>query len=155
MSAEPRVSCETERSAKVLVSTAVGPNRYEVLGGPTPDLTEAFEAIDVIATLETPGSADLLMEVIEKTDWFDTLERAVEAFLRIASVDQLCRIGRYFFRCFWQPGDYGGGEVTEERLNRVADRLNELGYRLRDSFPEHERGRLDSQLASARPMKPK
>lgn len=140
----PRQTLE-EMPLEKLGKIARGPLRFE---NPKAELGQALSAIKVLAkrAKTDPMAAEQLLGAIQKTDWWDTIEAAIEEFLKVADVDQLQRFARYLYDFFWQDGNYGGGLVTPRRLKRVADRLAELGTSVYDFFPAEDRKNLDYLL---------
>lgn len=124
---------------------AKGPYRLE---NPNAELGQALSAIGILANRAKtdPMASEQLLLVIQGTNWWDTIEAAIEEFLKVADVDQLQKLARYLYDFFWQDGDYGGGLVTPRRLKRVADRLAELGTSVYDFFPAEDRRNLDYLL---------
>jgi len=121
---------------------AKGPYRPE---NPNAELGEALLAIRILADHAKicPKAAKELLLVIQETDWLPTIEMALEELLKVADVDQLQRLARYFFNLYYSPGEYGGGLVAPRRLKKVADRLEELGTPIYACFPESQYRDLD------------
>jgi hypothetical protein len=150
------VSGTTSEELRELVEVGTGPARQECLAVP-PSLSPALEAIQSLGERAASDEEyrEALFLVFQKTYWRETSERSFELLLEFATADLLERLGRHLFDEFWQPGEYGGGEVTRERLSRTANRLAELGGNLRELFPEDDRDRIDWMLGVWTPRKPK
>jgi len=146
----------TSEELRELIEVGTGPSRQECLVDP-PFLSPALQAIQNLG--ERAGSDDdyreALFYVFQETYWRETSEKSFELLLEFGTSDLLERLGRHLFDDFWQPGEYGGGEVTKEHLRRTANRLAELGGDLKDSFPEDDSERIDWMLGVGTPRKPK
>jgi hypothetical protein len=138
-----------------LLEVACGPPRHECTSAP--DLSPAIKAIDILADRAAHDAQALeqLVDVVQRTPWWGTLEAALGHALRLANTDQLRRLARYFCDFYWQPGDYGGGDVTPERLGRVVSRLEEKGVHLEDCFRGHELEDVRLLVGRAAPRTPK
>ncbi|TSC71530.1 MAG: hypothetical protein G01um101438_1057 [Parcubacteria group bacterium Gr01-1014_38] len=137
------------RSCVELAEIAKGPSKYEVC---SPDLSRALEAITVLGIR---AASDLeavaaMLEVIQATNWWVTLEQSLDAVLTTANADQLQWLARSFYDDFWQEGDYGGGVVIPWRLKRVVDRLLDLGVPLEQAVPGVDAQLVQELITNAR-----
>lgn len=130
-----------------------GPLRCEHKVSSPPNTVEARLAIRILGERAAAGdkdSLDGLMDVIQFTNWYDTIELALELFIVAAPADQLARLGRHLCACFCDSGEEGGGVVTLRRLKSVQERLHSLGVSLVDLVSsEEERSQLSSTLRLA------
>jgi len=146
----------TSKEVRELIEAGTGPSRQEGLAV-RPSLSPSLEAIQVLGERAASDGdhREALFYVFQETYWWETSEKSFELLLESGTADLLERLGRYLFDYFWQPGEYGGGEVTKERLRRTAERLAKLGGDMRDLFPENDSERIDWMLGVGRPRKPR
>ena len=131
---------------------AVGPSRLELLGRRPPDLAEPLEAIKSLADLarRDPLAVEALGRVVQRTDWFQTVESALDAFVCVATPSQLQIALGHFVDTFWSAGEYGGGDANPRRALRIVDRLEVLGVPLEAQLPPAQNRRLLAMLGIGR-----
>lgn len=129
-----------------------GPLRCEHKVSSPPNTVEARLAIRILGERAAAGdkdSLDGLMDVIQFTNWYDTIELALELFMVAAPADQLARLGRHLCACFCDSGEGGGGVASLRRLKGVQTKLTSLGLSLIDLVPASERAQMESTLRLA------
>lgn len=154
MSATSNGTSLAELSSAELARVGCGPLRSDVRSPwGVPNLEQAKAAIQILGRRMVSGdrdSAAALLEVIQRADWYDTIELALQLFMPAAAVDQLVSLGRHLLACFCDAGERGGGVATLRRLKGVQEQLHSLGVSLVDSVSsEEEQSRLNSILQLA------